>query len=80
MPRFRQHADAVAKRADFPAVDTGKVLRAHLDEVTDVLAADDRVILTGVGPDLGVDREESGLVTRRCSNVLTHEHSIPARP
>ena len=49
MPRFRQHADAVAKRADFPAVDTGKVLRAHLDEVTDVLAADDRVILTGFG-------------------------------
>lgn len=49
MPRFRQHADAVAHRVGYPAADTGKVLRAHLDEITDTLAADDRVVLTGFG-------------------------------
>ena len=49
MPRFREHVDAVARRAGVPAVDAGKVLRAHLDETTDLLAADERVVLTGFG-------------------------------
>ena len=49
MPNFRQHTDAVAHRAEVPAVVTGKVLRAHLEEVTQTLAADDRVVLTGFG-------------------------------
>lgn len=49
MPHFRQHADAVAHRVGAPAVLTGKVLQAHLAEITETLAADDRVVLTGFG-------------------------------
>lgn len=49
MPRFRQHADAVAARAGTPVVETGDVLRAHLDEITDTLARDERVIFPGFG-------------------------------
>lgn len=49
MPRFRQHADAVAARTGFSAVDAGTILKGHLDQITETLAADERVVLTGFG-------------------------------
>lgn len=45
----RQHADAVAARADVTPAVAAKVLRAHVEEVIAALSADDRVVLTGFG-------------------------------